>query len=50
MRKCIDNFEMYEIDIHGNVYSPYKRKAGEPLKHVLDVGIGYFLVTLYMVS
>lgn len=52
MYKLIENFPNYKINVHGEILSRYKYKTSiisdewRPVKHVLDKGIGYYLVTL----
>lgn len=58
MRKPIKDFPNYEIDENGIVYSKFKgaqyrhikastaKVTWKPLKHVLDKGVGYYLVSL----
>ena len=48
----INDFPNYRINKHGEIFSRYKFKTSivsdewRPVKHVLDKGTGYFLVTL----
>lgn len=52
MEKIIEEFPNYTINTDGVVYSTSVRKTckvtgrSQPLKHVLDKGIGYYIVTL----
>lgn len=52
MKTLIDGFPNYAINRNGEIFSRYKFKTAivsddwRPVQHVLDKGVGYFLVTL----
>lgn len=52
MEKVINGFPEYRINQKGEVFSSYKFKTGKIgnewrlVKHVLDKGVGYYIVTL----
>lgn len=52
MEKLIDGFPNYAINRDGEIFSRYKYKTNivsdewRPVQHVLDKGVGYYLVTL----
>jgi hypothetical protein len=52
MEKVITGFPNYMLDRNGNIFSRYKYKTSivcdewRPVQHVLDKGIGYYIVTL----